>query len=288
MLDRLADFVTEKIGMKFPTVPTKVEDTYLVDSTQTVERPKDWLWPTQTNDQVLDTLTARLKVSDEYPKPGQEYMGYSWDDKDFLFGKKLTRGAHNDIFIDQDKNQVTHLWRFTHDEKQLAQNKHQMEVYRDNAGKSSQFSFTREIPGGWIEPEIKHQGNLKEYLDRGGKLTLSQVEKAIANLAEMQKLTGEAHGDIVKNPTFIPDFNRDLMYKAFEAVKPYGYLNFQNILISPEGELILHDYAGNADPLATGGWQEPARHDVHHESFMSNELKFFEEGLKSLLTNEFV
>ncbi|MCE7898109.1 MAG: hypothetical protein DPW11_00175 [bacterium] len=159
-----------------------------------------------------------------------------------------------------------------------------MEVYRDNAGKSPQFKFTREVPGGWVEPEIIHQGNLKEYLDGGGKLTASQVEKAIADLAEMHKLTGEAHGDIVKNPAYIPDFNRELMRKDLEAVKPYGFLNFQNILVSPEGDLILHDYAGNADPIPTGGWQEPASHDVYSEQFRQNELQFFSDGLRSLIS----
>lgn len=254
MFDRVVDFVVGSMGVKFPTVPVTIEDTYLVDTTQRNERPKSWLWPTQTPDEVLDTLTSRLIEQDEYPIPGQAYRGYSWDDKDFLFGEKLCRGAHNDIYIDRDKGQVTHLWRFTRDEKQLDQNHHQMEVYRDNVGKSSQFQFIREVPGGWIEPEIKHQGNLKEYLDRGGTLTLSQVEKAVADLAEMHKITGEAHGDIVKNPAFIPDFNRELMHKALEAVEPYGYLNYQNILVSLEGELIMHDYAGDADPLGIGGW----------------------------------
>ncbi|MCE7898110.1 MAG: hypothetical protein DPW11_00170 [bacterium] len=117
MFDRVVDFVTDKMGMKFPDVPNKITDTYLVDSTKQTERPKDWLWPTQTPDQVLDRLTTRLKENGEYPQPGQEFRGYSWDDRDFLFGEKLTRGAHNEIFIDRDKGRVTHLWLFTRDEE---------------------------------------------------------------------------------------------------------------------------------------------------------------------------
>jgi len=280
MLDSVANYITEKMGMRFPTVPTKVEDTYLVDTTQKTEREKNWLWPNQSIDQIIDALTARLKKRNESPEPGSQYLGYSWEDKLLLFGKKIISGSSNDIYKNEQTNQVTHLWRFESDKNRKIQNQHQMEVYKANAGKSPQFTFTREVPGGWMEPFIENVGDLKDYLTVGSKLTIEQVQQAVDDLKNMQALTQEAHGDLVKRPDFIHDWNYT---SAYEKLEDWGYLNYQNILVSPEGKLIIRDYAGNSDPSSIGGWEGPDRNNVKSEIYMANELKFFEEGLKSLL-----
>lgn len=235
----------------------------------------------------LNAIRSKLEESGKVPEPGQSAFlsdAYTGDDKEALFGQLLTSGKHNDIYIDRKNREVAHLWKITFLKEQQESNHHQMEVYRDNAGRHRFFQFTREVPGGWVEPEIIHQGNLKEYLDGGGKLTQSQVDQTITDLHEMQEIAQEAHGDIVKNPYFVREWNQWFLTKNLEEVKPYGYINYQNILVSPTGELIIRDFAGNADPFATGGWKDPEAHDPKSKPFMHYELKFFEEGLRSLIS----
>ncbi len=236
-------------------------------------------------DQLLDAITAELKNQSSSPEAGENF-DWTYKDKMLLFGEKLTQGQNNVIYINRQTQQVTHLWRYTRDEKQKTQNQHQMEVYRDNAGKSPQFQFTREVPGGWMEPEIEHQGDLKDYIKKRGSLTTEQVEQAVSDLREMQRITGEAHGDLVKRKDFVADFNVDLIQRSYDDVEPYGYINYQNILVSPEGKIIIRDYAGNPDPTSIGGWDGQDRNNVRSKVYMENELQFFEEGLRSLLPKD--
>lgn len=280
MLDKVADFVTEKIGMKFPTLPKKIEDTYLVDATEKTVREKDWQWPNQSLNQILDALTLWLKDNNKLPEPGTQYLGYTWENKQLLFGKKITSGNSNDIHHNLQTNQVTHLWQFSSKQEEKTQNDHQMKIYRENADKSPQFTFTREVPGGWMEPYIENVGDLKDYLTAGNNLTEEQVQKAVADLKHMQDLSHEAHGDLVKRADFVQFWN---YRSAYEKLEKYGYLNYQNIMVDPQGNLIIRDYAGNYNPSSIGGWEDQDRNNVKSPIYMANELRFFEEGLRSLL-----
>lgn len=289
------------------SIPTKKKDYYLVDaSQQRKNNPENY--PEQSKDQKIRQLFVFLKENNRLPKPGFSLDYFVDEDlQEFrkIYGERLVQGSKSEVYCDLKTNEATHLWKIIPierkvnitkladrekyiklSEKVAAQNVHQMELNKKLSGQHPFFSFVREVPGGWTEKYFPNQGNLKEYLANGGKLTQEQVEKAIKNLKEMQNLAREAHGDIVKRPDFVPDFNRGLMQQKFDSVERLGYINFENILVGVDGELIIRDFAGNSDPIRTGGWDENEGYNPKSAKFMSNELQFFSEGLNYILERQ--
>lgn len=272
------------------SVPTKKEDLYMVDASEREFQPE--AYPNEPKGKMIERLFDFLKQRNMLPKPGfgAEYPS-SWqyadiDSEQIMYGEKLPGGANSNIFYDEKTNELTHLWGKYPTEEVAKQNVHQMELYRRLDGKHPFFKFVREVPGGWTAEYFPNQGNLKEYLDNGGKLTKEQIEKAVDNLREMQNLAGEAHGDIVGRPDYVDGFNRMLIQKKLDTIEPYGFLEFNNILVGLNGELIIIDYAGHSNPSSVGGWNEVDRNNTKSNLFMHNELQFFSEGLHQILEKQ--
>lgn len=210
------------------------------------------------------------------------YPGYVHRAKEKLFGKKIIKGSTSTVYIDPENGRVTKLFNFNVPDVEAASNARQMEIYERNAGKHPFLTFNGEVPGGWQQEYYPNDGNLKDYLEQGGMLKPEELEGLINDYNELLKITGLAHGDIVKHPDEINDFARELMRQSLEDVEETGYLNYQQILVGKPDEsgkrrLIILDWGGNSDPFPLAGSTNP-----EDNAYIDREKMRFEEGVRAL------
>jgi hypothetical protein len=241
------------------------------------------IWITDTPDVVLDRLQNRLLNNDPAlppnPKPGYGYF-YGSKDAQYLFGNRIKKGGNSKVYL-SDSNIITYLWG-THppSTEQATQNSLQATLYEQltNNNPLDYFQFIRHIPGGWQGTYIPNQGNLAEYIESGGIITQSQIENAVNTLTTLHS-TGYAHGDLLIDKSQLSDFGIESNRKYLGLTEPFGYLNYNNILITLDGRIVLVDAYGNPYPLPLANST-----DTTSAEFRSSELELFRQGLESLIT----
>lgn len=279
--NKLARAIT---GFSLPTTPEQPSDYYLTDSTQKPEKPITV--PADSKDTLFHNFTQFLRQVGKLPQPGHGIAITDIQDARLLFGQEITRGSSGKAFVDKQDHTFTKLWETNPSEKWANQNEHQKQLYRRLNGQHPYFTFRREFPGGWSQELLDNQGNLEERLKAGHQLTREQIAQAVTDLHQMQELAFEAHGDLVKNPTLITEAAAANLRKDLERCEPFGYLNPQNILISPDGKLIFPDYAGNPDIFPLSLPEDQSRYDPAASQCMANELDGLQKGLQTIMRNQ--
>lgn len=202
-----------------------------------------------------------------------------------LYGRRIANGATSEVLWDEG-NLVTKLFEPNLTDAQIAANARQVAMYRDNKGEHPFLAFVREIPGGWQQEYFPNDGNLRDFLSSERKITEEMVEQAIKDYEQLVQITGSAHGDLVKRPEFLGDWQKELLRKQLEAVENTGYINHEQVLVGKPDEsgarrLIFIDWGGGGDPFPVNGTQDPT-----NEEFKRGELEGLKKGLQTILDRQ--
>lgn len=203
-------------------------------------------------------------------------------EKKRLYGDKIAKGSTAEVFLDRKTGIITKIFEPNLSDEQIKKNAEQIEMYKDNSGKQESLTFVREIPGGWQQKYLENNGDILGLVTSDQPpLSNQEINQAVADATQLAQITGSAHGDLIKHPGEVNDWQRELLRKQFEGVEQTGYINFQNILFrkNPDGtrKLLFLDWNGTADPMPIAGTL-----DTKDQKYIDREIKLFEDGLKNI------
>lgn len=210
-------------------------------------------------------------------------FGNDWD-KDIreIYGRKLSKGSTSETYWDEEKNVITKLFEQNLTKEQIAANSRQIQIYKNGVKQHPFLGFIEEVPGGWQQKYFSNNGNLREFLNAGGLVTDDMIVQAIEDERKLIEITGQAHGDLIKNPDSLNDFQKELLRKSLESVGQTGYINYENVLVGkPDSEgkrrLIFIDWAGGGDSFPINNTTDP-----NDPKFIEGEVTYLKKGLESI------
>ncbi|MGA3291722.1 MAG: hypothetical protein ABSC49_01080 [Candidatus Microgenomates bacterium] len=203
-------------------------------------------------------------------------------EKKRLYGDRIAKGSTAEVFLDRKTGIITKIFEPNLTEAQIKKNAEQIGIYKNNNGKQESLTFVREIPGGWQQKYLVNDGDILGLATSDQPpITDQEIDQAINDVIQLAEITGCAHGDLVKHPGEVGDWQRELLRKQFEVVEQTGYINFQNVLFRKElggtRKLLFLDWDGASDPITIGGTV-----DTKDKRFIEGEIKLFGDGLKNI------
>lgn len=231
----------------------------------------------------VGTITGKgLSLAEKKALYGEEYL----EVEKRLYGQKIAAGATSKILIDRENQFITKLFEPNLTDEQINANTKQVAMYREHQKEHPFLAYVREIPGGWQQEHFPNDGNLRDFISSGGKITQEMVEQAVENYIQLVQITGSAHGDLIKRPEFLGDWQREILRKQLEAAEYTGYINHEQILVGKPDKngarrFIFIDWGGGGDPFPIKGTQDP-----NDERFKQGELEGLKTGLQTILDRQ--